>query len=491
MRAVYDQQIQNARAVRSFVADIPSSQLGTVESGHQMRRAAATSCRDLLASARAELQKQKDVGDAKAQHVTSILPVSGYRSASQQFQAWQGAFPRYYSETRSRRTAMSTGEHGSEAVTFLARYIGGILAAPGYSLHNDGRAMDYGTSESGRTLGPQRSDYDAWLQSWLWTWMRSNAATYYFYQNTSIREPWHWEYRAPITSSESDNETEAVPEGREELHNVTLLRGHRGTQPDLILRWNALPDQPVELDVVVHFHGYSDERDQMSLVRHKEPNSGLDWSDPDSRTIALGRQRPTLGLLPRGNYFGGNSGKGYNFPHLVSTGGTQALIDFALQHFARGKGLLNVRRGRLVVTGHSGGGSALAQVVDALNPDEVHVFDGLYSDPGGLIRWMQRKIRRDVAALEDGTGRNPQQYMPTLGGALRVFYRTDSGTAALSRKVQRELRQELLAISGASSIITSWYRVEQTSVPHGRIPRRYGWRLLTDGASNMPEIIGQ
>ena len=67
------------------------------------------------------------------------------------------------------------------------------------------------------------------------------------------------------------------------------------------------------MDVVVHLHGYSGRREKMTLVRDKEPASGLDFTDPADPS-ARGRTRPTLAVLPRGHYFGGNSGAGYSFP---------------------------------------------------------------------------------------------------------------------------------------------------------------------------------
>jgi D-alanyl-D-alanine carboxypeptidase-like protein len=205
---------------------------------------------------------------------------SAYRSATEQFANWQRAFPRYYTETRNMRTGLNGGEHGAEAVRYFASYIGKRLAAPGYSLHNNGLAVDFTTVESGHELGPSSSQKSLgdWKLSWLWQWLGGNAATYGFFQNTSINEPWHWEYRRGTGRSES--EALAVTSGREELSNVLLLSQHRGMQPNLILRWNDMQAAPASVDIVFHYHGYSDRRDTMSLPRRRSRTADSTSSIP-------------------------------------------------------------------------------------------------------------------------------------------------------------------------------------------------------------------
>jgi hypothetical protein len=50
-----------------------------------------------------------------------------------------------------------------------------------------------------------------------------------------------------------------------------MLRNHRGTPPDLILRWSRIT-QPGDIDVVVHFHGYghAGQKDGVRIDRNKE-----------------------------------------------------------------------------------------------------------------------------------------------------------------------------------------------------------------------------
>src|SRR5215813_199363 len=79
------------------------------------------------------------------------------------------------------------------------------------------------------------------------------------------------------------------------------LSGHGGVGDNLALRWNAVPRDVQEIDVVVHLHGYinlpPDEGKNIArppasnTLRALVKRSGLDLS---------GRTRPTLAMVPRG-----------------------------------------------------------------------------------------------------------------------------------------------------------------------------------------------
>ncbi len=275
----------------------------------------------------------------------------------------------------------------------------------------------------------------------------------------------------------------AIPAGKEELTNVSLLRRHRGTGPDLILSWNDMARKPQSVDVVVHLHGYSLRAGKLlHLSRDILSRSGLDWSDPEGLDRSPGRSRPTLALLPRGHFFGGKSGRGYSFPALITEPGLRQLIDFGLNHLAQRLDLPGLAQGRLIVTAHSGGGAALLKLLRYNDPHEIHVFDGLYQDPAALIRWGKARIARDQQALAAGT-ESVERYMFERGGALRVLYR--GGTKRHSLAVHRALT----AVLPSGSELRKWYRVEETSVSHLLIPRRYGWRLLANASADISAAV--
>ena len=94
-----------------------------------------------------------------------------------------------------------------------------------------------------------------------------------------------------------------------------------------------------------------------------------------------------------------------------------------------------------------------------LDPDELHTFDALYSDPGPLIAWARRHQAAGI-------------------GAGRVLFRPAEPTAANSLRVDAELDRS-----------SPRFRVEETGIPHVAIPRTYGWRLLADSAGNLPGAV--
>lgn len=203
-RRVFEIQTATADLERDFVDSLDESALGTIEGDVRARFHAAKACRELLAAARADLGTAKENKDKKARRTSDIGVISGYRSAGQQFTSWDSKFAKYYKATADHRATLQGGEHGSAAARYLAKYIGGRLAAPGYSLHNDGRAIDFRTVYKGQSLSADTDEISAWKKSWFYEWMMANAARYHFYQADGIDEPWHWEYREPTYKREQD-----------------------------------------------------------------------------------------------------------------------------------------------------------------------------------------------------------------------------------------------------------------------------------------------
>jgi len=258
---------------------------------------------------------------------------------------------------------------------------------------------------------------------------------------------------------------DSVTPGEAYLGDTPVLAPHAGTQPDLFLRWNAIPLAASAIDVVVHLHGFSQQGGAMPLAE-KVPGSGLDLS---------GRSRPTLALLPRGNWL---RYTWYDFPALLS-GGLDRLVDYGLQRFGEAAGLDTLAVERLILTAHSGGGTpAVDAIAGALRPpDEFYVFDGLYCrDPAGgnpmqgletIDRWLDERLQRE----------------PEREGALRVIY-IEQQTGPFSRKVAELISDHLADIEPAlAERLRRRYRVEVSLVQHSQIARRCLPELLvTSGA---------
>ncbi len=468
MRTVYERHVQRSRG--DFVDTLPASAIEEVESGQYARKDAAASARAMLAAARAAMAAAGLAGSVR------IGVLSGYRSADRQFDIWQGkttkgkgGFPYYYAQTRAtRRMPKYGGEHSDQAADYLAQYMGNYVAAPGYSNHQDGLALDLGTGRVGGSLGRLRTG------AWFHTWLTENAARRFHFQPLAS-EAWHWTYRPPAGGSASEVTEEevsptSVPAGRMEVPSIPLLAQHRGTAPDLVLRWNAMPTVPREVDVVVHFHGYSWAR--MTLPQHMEVWAGLDLTPVDGAT-GTGRSRPTLTVLPRGHFTGVKVGRiyRYTFPALTTRNGLDELIRVALEQFSSRVGGTTPTMARLILTAHSGGGAPLMRVLGTHDPHEVYVFDGLYQDATPLAEWARRHIAADRAG---GSGAQL--------GAMRVF--AGPSTKVYSLRLARSLASSL---RDAPMEIQNRYRVESSRLGHWQIARQYGWRMLADPSADVPD----
>jgi len=198
MRRVYDTHIRNRSTTRTFINDVPANQLGTVEGRFKLRTQAVSSAQQMLQALRQAINASGTPAIAGLK--------SAYRSASHQFNLWNRYFiNQYYSETRTHRQSLRDGEYGDEAVRYLARYVGRRIGAPGFSNHNQGLAIDIYNRQNHRQFrnSTGRKHTKAWKKTWIWKWLVANAASYNFYQNTGIDEPWHWEYRANASRESS------------------------------------------------------------------------------------------------------------------------------------------------------------------------------------------------------------------------------------------------------------------------------------------------
>jgi hypothetical protein len=257
-----------------------------------------------------------------------------------------------------------------------------------------------------------------------------------------------------------------VSPGEAYLAETPVLRSHQGTQPDLFLRWNAVPKVAAAIDVVLHLHGFSQQGGEMRLAE-KVPRSGLDLSR---------RSRPTLALLPRGNSIRHTY---YDFPALLD-GGLDRLIEYGIGQFTRATGQ-KLAIDRFILTAHSGG---VMPAVDAIAgaarlPDELHLFDGLYGHDPSLGHPMQ-----GLATIERWL-RKRLAHEPERPGALRVVYierQTGPFSRAVGELITKHLRprEPTLAAEPARR-----YRIEASGVPHGYVAAVCGPELLADPAADF------
>lgn len=250
--------------------------------------------------------------------------------------------------------------------------------------------------------------------------------------------------------------TGGIPSGQMAVPRLAALASH-GTlpgEPDLVMRWTAIPPGATELRIVVHLHGFSAPDEPLRLLQGRLPGSGL----------VLPANPPTIAMLPRGRPSPRRAGA-FDFPALAVPGGLQAVVAEALAGF----GPRLPPPTRLLLTAHSGGGSGLARILEtslggALRVDEAHLFDALYGDPGPMLRWAIARAREQ----------RPGVPLP----ALAVISRPGTATEGPSRRLAAGLAR--------AGLVAPRWRVMLTTAPHNDIPRLFGPALLADATAALP-----
>src|SRR5579864_4282972 len=236
------------------------------------------------------------------------------------------------------------------------------------------------------------------------------------------------------------------------LSDTPALASHKGTQPDLFLRWNRIPAAATSVDVVAFLHGFSQSGGAMPLSEKIE-RSGL---------ILSGRARPMLAMLPRGNWIRHYY---YDFPALLD-GGIDLLLAYGLHWLSERRGT-PLALDHFILAAHSGGGMPAIDIVAGAQarPDELYIFDGLYGrDPSlgdplegveTVDRWLGDRFAKE----------------PVRPGALRVAF-IESQTGPFSREVAKRVATRLDAASPAlRPALARRYRVEVSGVQHSQVAR--------------------
>jgi LAS superfamily LD-carboxypeptidase LdcB len=165
-----------------------------------MRTDAADMAGKMIAAANQDLAQASANGDADAQRTIRISATSGYRGSAHQERLWREYFhTKYYPQTAADRAQLPGGSHGEAAVQFMLDYVAPKIAAPGFSNHQAGVAIDLwqertkGNEIRNSTSTKPVNWPEKWRRTWFFDWLQGNAVRFHFHPYTV--EPWHWEYR--------------------------------------------------------------------------------------------------------------------------------------------------------------------------------------------------------------------------------------------------------------------------------------------------------
>jgi hypothetical protein len=195
--------------MRSDAAAKAGELLATANADRKTTQAKATT--DLKAAQEKKTVEQTSAGPpapAEKARIEDLIPklaadvlltsglsaASGYRGRAHQERLWKGYFrDKYYPATRKARANLAGGVHGEKAVAFMVRYVSGKIAAPGYSNHQAGVAIDFWQERAtGHDIhnDTQGEAISKWRETWFWDWLNAHADTYGFLDFD--KEPWHW-----------------------------------------------------------------------------------------------------------------------------------------------------------------------------------------------------------------------------------------------------------------------------------------------------------
>lgn len=407
----------------------------------------------LLKAANADLGEAQTVGDADALQTVKLGATSGYRGSDNQKQLWLGYFAtKYYDSTRSARGKIADGPHSDAAIDYMLRPRGdggygipGRIAAPGYSNHQGGIAVDYWQDRTkGHRIGNDSDDESRcrWRQSWFHGWLRTHAAAYEFQPIPT--EEWHWEYR-PAVKATSD---------------LTDYRGGKlwtfasptHPQPVAVFCPKAALGRR-DVDVLVFAHGLLG-----GCTRPRPVPAGFVTSAPfELGRVVDGSGRPVVLVVPLLDW--GNPcgevvfGRGHGHWHpLGKPAVLNAVVSEVLAEVGRVQGAAAPSLRELVVAGHS-------RAYDLLEPLAASRTDAAMRQ-GALARLSQvwafdTTYAGDVPAWTDWLKLNPSLQ-------LRLYYRPAGKSST------RTVGDQFYAQRGDRLIVTT-VREEHCDVPATRL----------------------
>jgi hypothetical protein len=300
---------------------------------------------------------------------------------------------------------------------------------------------------------------------------------------------------------------EAVPQGGRGRFAHAALGGPAAEHVEA--RWNIDEATPVgtSIDIVVHLHGFGDlgkeptpAAQHAAFLQRKAVEAGVDLVDAASGSPKRAGRR-SLALVPRGKHEGGRA---WSFQNLPDRAAFDAMVkrglDWLCTSVLKGATGSTLKRGRLTLMAHSGGGEGMSTLLNSgVDPDEVVCFDSLYGSHNAVLAWAKKKIATAAAqsalrvfytACWSPSSAHPSgRWLPRPGDkfvyeppgpwAYRGGKWRLETTEVSARRLHEALKGELAAASLAPSV-AGRFRVERTTVKHDEIPATYSPLLIDD-----------
>jgi D-alanyl-D-alanine carboxypeptidase len=239
------------------LAAIPGSKI-------QTRADTAAAVGRLLAAARADLIKARASGDADALRTHDINVDNAYRSGATQYASWMSKFKRYYNLSQAARARLTGGPHSAAAVNYMLNPEGpdgfGLpwrLAAPGFSAHQRGTAVDFSQDRPEKyrvSINTDMRERRKWRATWFHHWLTHHAAHFGFEPLKS--EEWHWGYNPEISPGDRGvSGDEAVTQARAFLGGSIWTYASRACGSRVSVFVPAAAQGREKVDLMLYVHG--------------------------------------------------------------------------------------------------------------------------------------------------------------------------------------------------------------------------------------------
>jgi hypothetical protein len=444
---VYMAQVKRALAKgKQFVDNI--QKLKGVEKV-DIHPSAAKPLQELLNAARLEISRQGKQITVKAGNA--------YRSADWQLETWATKrFPQYYeqaTETTDKKTGkkklplIAPDDFSESAAKKLAAYIGARFAAPGFSNHQQGLAVDFHTTElfglKPKKLKASFAHRKLWWKSWFWTWLEREGNAYKFGFVPYKKEPWHWEYR-PEKAQQGGGSDSKIKTAHPKTTPTLAQPSSFAASPSLIKReedvaaytlyvdikvGNESPAKPMtgifipqdytpqqEIDLLIYLHGHRKKSLGKGNWRwYKDISIDEYWTPKHFPYFPLREELNKSGksfilVVPTLHY--------KSYPgSLASVGGFDKYVKqviAALSIYGPYKGTKEMPKvGRIVLAAHSAGGGPMLKLAHQAGAMSAKVqecwgFDCLYSgrnketgmkyytQPDSWLKWVETDRKRKL-----------------------------------------------------------------------------------------------